>query len=161
MLGQRIATFFRNQWTSAPVNHFTRARIQVSAALKGEGLLQTTWCWPDPRGDVIILCSCSYPRRSVHVVPQFISAQLLSRVQLFCNPTDCSTAGLSVHHQLPELAQTHVHWVGDAIQPSQLLSGPSPPAFSLSQDDDLFRLISSSHQVGKILELQLQHQSFQ
>ena len=60
---------------SAPVNHFTRARIQVSATLKGEGLLHTTWCWPDTRGDVIILYSCSCPHRSGHDVPQCISAQ--------------------------------------------------------------------------------------
>ena len=50
-----------------------------------------------------------------------------------CDPMDCSTPGLPVHHQLPELAQTHVHRVGDAIQPSHPLSSPSPPAFSLSQ----------------------------
>ena len=50
-----------------------------------------------------------------------------------CDPTDCSTPGLPVHHQLPELAQTHVRWVGDAIQPSHPLSSPSPPAFNLSQ----------------------------
>ena len=146
---------------SAPVNHFTRARIQVSATLKGEGLLHTTWCWPDTRGDVIILYSCSCPHRSGHDVPQCISAQLISCVQLFCNPMDCSTPGLSFHHQFLELAQTHVHRVGDTIQPSHPLSSPSPSAFSLSQDDGLFWLVSSSHQVGKLLELQLQHQSFQ
>ena len=50
-----------------------------------------------------------------------------------CNPMDCSTPGFPVHHQLPECAQTHVHWVADAIQPSHPLSSPSPPAFSLSQ----------------------------
>ena len=55
-----------------------------------------------------------------------------------CNPMDFSTLGLSVLHQLPELAQTHVHWVGDAIQPSHLLSSPSPPAFNLSQHLGLF-----------------------
>ena len=71
-----------------------------------------------------------------------------------CNPMDCSTPGFPVHHQLPELAQTHVHWVGDAIQPSHLLSSPSPPAFSLSQHQGLFKWISSSHPVAKVLELQ-------
>ena len=55
-----------------------------------------------------------------------------------CDPMDCSTPGLPVHHQLPELAQTHVHWVGDAIQPSHPLSSPSPSAFSLSQHQGLF-----------------------
>ena len=70
-------------------------------------------------------------------------------------------ASLPVHHQLPELTQTHVHWVGDAIQPSHLLSSPSPPAFNLSQHQGLFQWVSSSHQVAKGLEFQLQHQSFQ
>ena len=74
---------------------------------------------------------------------------------------DCSTAGLPVHHQLPESTQTHVHWVGDAIQPSHPLSSPSPPALNLSQHQGLFLWVSSSHQVAKVLELQLQHQSFQ
>jgi len=78
-----------------------------------------------------------------------------------CDATDCSTPGLPVHRQLPELTQTHVHWVGDAIQPSHPLSSPSPPAFNLSQHQGLFQWVSSSHQVAKVLELQLQYQSFQ
>ena len=72
-----------------------------------------------------------------------------------------SMPGLPVHHQVPELTQTHVHRVGDAIQPSHPLSSPSPPAFNLFQHQGLFQLVSSSHQVAKVLELQLQHQSFQ
>ena len=78
-----------------------------------------------------------------------------------CDPKDCSMPGLPVHHQLPEFTQTHVHWVGDAIQPSHLLSSPSPPAFNLSQHQDLFQWVSSLHQEVKVLEFQLQHQSFQ
>ena len=78
-----------------------------------------------------------------------------------CNPMDCSTPGLPVHHQLLDLAQTHVHWVGDAIQPSCPLWSPSPPAFNLSQHQGLFQRVGSLHQVSKVLELQLQHQSFQ
>ena len=78
-----------------------------------------------------------------------------------CDPRDCSMLGFPVHHQLPELAQTHVHWVGDAIQPSHPLLSPSPPAFNLSQHQSLFQWVSSSHQVAKVLELLLQHQSFQ
>ena len=78
-----------------------------------------------------------------------------------CNSMDCSTTGLPVHHQLPELAQTHAHWVGDAIQPSHPLSSPSPPAFNLSQHKGLFQWVSSSHQVTQVLAFQLQHQSFQ
>ena len=73
---------------------------------------------------------------------------------------DCSTPGLPVHHQLPEYTQTHVHWFSDAIQPSHLLSSPSPPALNLSQHQGLFQWVSSWHQVAKVLEFQLQHQSF-
>ena len=78
-----------------------------------------------------------------------------------CNPMDCSTPGLPVYHQLPEFTQTHVHWVGDASQLTHPLSSTSPPAFNLSQHQDFFQGVSSSHQVAKVLELQLQHQSFQ
>ena len=78
-----------------------------------------------------------------------------------CDPMDCSTPGFPVHHQVLELAQTHGHPVSDAIQPSHSLSSPSLLAFNLSQDQDLFQWVSSSHQVAKVLELQCQHQSFQ
>ena len=74
---------------------------------------------------------------------------------------DCSTPGLPIHHQLLEFTQTHVHWVGDTIQLSHPLSSPSPPAFNLSQNQGLFKWVSSSHQVVKALEFQFQHQSFQ
>ena len=78
------------------------------------------------------------------------SVQLLSHVQLFVTPMDCSTLGFPAHHQLLELAQTHVHWVSDATQPSQSRSSPSPPAFNLSQHQGLFQWGSSSHQVAKV-----------
>ena len=74
---------------------------------------------------------------------------------------DCSTPGFPVHHQLPELAETHVHRVGDVIQPSHPLSSHSPLAFNPSQNQDLFQGVSSLHQVAKVLEFQLQHRSFQ
>ena len=77
-----------------------------------------------------------------------------------CDPIYCSTPGLPVHHKLPEFTQTHVHWVGDAIHPSHPLLSPSHPAFNLSQHQGLFQWVSSSHQVPKVLEFQLQHQSF-
>ena len=82
-------------------------------------------------------------------------------------PTVCDSAesimpGFSVLHYLQELAQTHVHWVIDAIQPFHPLSSPSPPAFNLFQHQGFFFLwVSPSYQVAKVLELQLQHQSFQ
>ena len=77
------------------------------------------------------------------------------------NPMDYSISGFPVHHQFPEPTQTHVHWVRDAIQPFHPLSSPSPPAFNLSQHQGLFKWISCSYQVAKVLELHLQHQSFQ
>ena len=92
---------------------------------------------------------------------RFSSVQLLTRVWLFVTPwTAAPQASLSIT-KLPELIQTHVHWVSDAMQPSHPLSSPSPPAFSLSQHPGLFQRDSSSHQVAKVLEFQLQHQSFQ
>ena len=77
-----------------------------------------------------------------------------------CEPMDCTTPGFPVHHQLLEHAQTHVHGVGDDIQPSHPLSSPSTSAFNLSQHQSLFQWVSSSHQVAKVLEFQLQYQSF-
>ena len=78
-----------------------------------------------------------------------------------CNPMDCSTPDLPVFHYLPESAQTHVHWVSDAIQPSHPLALPAPPAFNLSQVQGFFQWVGSSYQMTKGLEPQLQHQSFQ
>ena len=75
------------------------------------------------------------------------------------DPMHCSTPGFPVHHQLPEFAQNHVHQIGDAIQPL-ILSSPSPPAFNLAQHQGLFQSVSSLHQVAKVLEFQLQYQSF-
>ena len=80
---------------------------------------------------------------------------------ILCDLMDCSMPGLPVHHQLPEFMQTHVHQVGDAIQPSHPLLSPSPPAFNLSQHQGLFQWVSSLHHVAEVLEFQLQHQSFQ
>ena len=78
-----------------------------------------------------------------------------------CDLLDCSAPGFPVLHYLPEFAQTHVCWVGDAIQPSHPLSSLSPPAFNLSQHQGLFQWASSWHQMATVLEFQLQQQSFQ
>ena len=78
-----------------------------------------------------------------------------------CDPMNRSTPGLPVHHQLLEFTQTRVHWVSDVIQPSHPLSSPSPPAINHSQHQGLLCSVSSSHKVAKVLEFQLQHQSFQ
>ena len=92
------------------------------------------------------------------MAPQFSS--VTQSCLTLCDPMDCSTPGLPVHHRLPEFTQTHVHWVSDAIQPSHPLLLPSP-AFDLSRHQGLFQWVSSSHQVVKELDFQLQHQSFQ
>ena len=111
---------------------------------------------------------CSSPDSSVHGFTQAGywsgSVQFSSVTQsgpALCHPMNYSMLGLPVHHQLPEPTQTHVHRVGDAIQPSHPLLSPSPPALNLSQHQGLFKWVSSSHQVAKVLEFQLQHQSFQ
>ena len=66
-----------------------------------------------------------------------------------CDPMNCSTPGLPVHHQFPEFTQTHGHWVNDPIQPSHPLSSPSPPAPNPSQHQSLFQWVNSSHEVAK------------
>ena len=94
----------------------------------------------------------------------FSSVQFSSVAQscpTLCNPMNRSTPGLPVHHQLLEFTQTHVHQGSDAIQPPHPLSSPSPPAPSPSQHQGLFQWVNSSHEVAKVLEFQLQHQSFQ
>ena len=104
----------------------------------------------------VCVCVCVRRYATRH---QFISITQLCPI--LCDPMDYSTPGFPVHHQLLALAQTHVHWFSDAIQPSHPLSSPSPPAFNLSQHQGLFQWVSSSYHVAKVLEFQLQHQSFQ
>ena len=103
-----------------------------------------------PKGSIAIICDESV---------QFSSVTQLC--QTLWDPKNHSMPGLPVHHQLPESTQTNVHWVVDAIQPSHPLLSPSLPALNLSQDQGLFKWVSFSHQVAKILEFQLQHQSLQ
>ena len=95
----------------------------------------------------------------------FYYAMLVSSVDqscpTLCDPMNCSTPGLPVHHQLPKFTQTHIYWIDDAIQPSHPLSSPSAPAPNPSQHQSLFQWVNSSHEVAKVLEFQLQHQSFQ
>ena len=99
----------------------------------------------------------------ITLVP-YLMAQFSSVTQsclTLCNPMHCSMPDLPVHHQLLAFTQIHVHRVGDAIQQSHPLSSPSPPTFNLSQHQGLFQGASSLHQEAKVLEFQLQHQSFQ
>ena len=89
---------------------------------------------------------------SVHLIS---SVQSLSSCPALCDAMDCSGSCHPVHHELLEFTQTHVCWVSDAIQPSQPLSSPSPPAFNLSQHQDPFKRLSSSHHRATVLEFQL------
>ena len=119
-------------------------------ALKTQRKIKPNIFWP-----IVYHLRCNIKNDSV----QFIS--VAQSCLTLCNPMDCSTLGFPIHHQLPEFTQTRVHRVGDAIQPSHPLSSPSFPAFNLSKHQGLFKWLSSLHQVAKVLEFQLQHQSFQ
>ena len=90
----------------------------------------------------------------------FVQFSSIQSCLTLCNSMDCSASDFPVHYQLPELAQIHVHQVGDAIQLSHPLLYPSP-TFNLSQHQGLFQWVSSLLQMTKVLELQLQYQSFQ
>ena len=97
----------------------------------------------------------SWRHENVEKQGLLFSSVQFGRVWL-CNPMDCSTPGCPVHHQVPQLAQTHVQWVTDAIQSPHPLSSPSPPAFNPSRHQGLFQWVGSLHQVAKVLEPQLQ-----
>ena len=104
------------------------------------------------------------PQGEVYSKQEYLSFQFSSVTQscpTVCDPMTRSTPGFPVHHQLPEFTQTHVHRVGDAIQPSHPLSSPSLPAPNPSQHQGLIQQVNSSHEVAKVLEFQLQYQSFQ
>ena len=110
------------------------------------------------------LCTCLITLTSLYCLDLCSSVQFSSVPQLcltLCEPIDCSMPGLPVHYRLLEFTQAHVHWVRDAIQTSHSLLSPSSPAFNLSQHQGLFQWASSSHQVAKELEFQLQHRCFQ
>ena len=150
----RIATpaFFRFPFAWNIFSHPLTFSLYVSWSLK----------WVSCRQHMYGTCFCIHSASPCLLVGAFNPVQFSSVAQLcliLCDPMDCSTPGLPVNHQLLEFTQTHVHWVGDAIQPSHPLLSPFPPTFNLSQHQSLFKLVSSSHQVAKVLELQ--HQSFQ
>ena len=100
-------------------------------------------------------------QKQQHADLTFLFSSVAQSCLTLCDTMDCSMLLLPVHHQLPEFTQTHFHWVSDDIQTSQPLSSPSSPTFNHSQHQGLFKWVSSSYQVAKVLELQLQHQSFQ
>ena len=135
------------------------------------GIIQRRLAWPLCKDDTqireafhILLPPPYLSPTSTSIIYSHLSVQFSSVVQscpTLCNPMNHSTPGLPVHHQLPEFTQTHAHRVGDALQPSHPLSSPSPPAPNPSQHQGLFQLVNSLHEMPKVLEFQLQHQSFQ
>ena len=128
-------------------NYFTFIIIYIYCLLKFKGC-----------------CKIGYNTLWNIIIGIVISIQFSSVAQsslTLCDPRDCSMPGFPVHHQLPEFTQIHGHWVSDAIQSSHPLSYPSPPAFNFSWHQDLLKWVSSLHQVAKVLEFQLQHQSLQ
>ena len=154
-------------WSSLPLKkhcwqrqYFTQVSILEFMGLNtcqlGDSRSKTHWDWPRVSTQK---CWMNEWMNTYHDIKVY-SVQSLTRVWL-CNPTACSTPGFPVHHQLPELAQTQVHPVGDAIQRSHSLLSPSPSAVYLFQHQGLFKWANSSHQVAKVLEFQHQDQSFQ
>ena len=155
----------RNLW------RFSLLCVQVAYSFSRNSLISLVWLfllgtdWLEVGPGLDLRSRWPSPRRIPSVLspmgvefPLFL-VQFSSVTQsclALCDPMDCSTPGLAVHHQLPEFTQTPAHWVGDAIQPSYPLSSPSPPALNLSQHQGLFKWVSSSHQVAKVLEFQLQ-----
>ena len=156
---------WRDQWdkwdtfpsaSDSQHSHSTACRIRV-----GSGALQEPLS-DSPLGYISGIGKKMTLKSSKSLAP--IQTQFSSVTQTgptLSDPTDYSALGFPVHHQLTELTQIHVHWVDDAIQPFHPLSSSSPLAFNLSQHQGLFQWVSSSHQVAKVLELQLQHQCFQ
>ena len=142
-----------------------------SVSLSGD-YSRTGKCTPVNRavlGNLWLTCSSHsrpYVLRKSRFGMGFRASWIVTSVQLLicvwlCDPVDCSMPGFPVHHQLPELAQTHIHRVSDTIQPSHLLLSPSPALNLFQHQGFFFQWVSSSHQVAKVLEIQLQHQSFQ
>ena len=116
-------------------------------------------CWSFTLRSFMVIYVCVYVYK-IYLQHQFSS--VVQSCLTLCDPMDCSMLGFPVHHQLLELVQTVVHRVSDAIQPSHPLLSPSPPAFNLFQHRSHWKQwISSLHQVAKVLEFLLQHQSFQ
>ena len=133
--------------------------VPISSCSFHSLFLSTLDFFPSPLG---LLASA--PFKCLSLCPECYSVQFSSLTRscpTLCDPMDCSMPGLPVHHQLLEFTQTHVHRICDAIQPSHPLLSPSSPSLNLSQDQGIFKWVSSLHQVAKVLEFQLQHQSFQ
>ena len=137
----------------------------VAQLLKNPAAMQDTWVWSLGQVDLLEKEMETHSSILAWEIPwteSFSSVQFShSVVSNSLWPHELQHTRPLVHHQLPESTQIHIHWVGDAIQPFHPLLSPSPPARNLSHHQGLFKWVSSSHQVAKVLEFQLQHQSFQ
>ena len=158
--GRATVSMHHNYWACAlePVSHiYWNLHLSTCSATREvtamRSLRSTT------REQPLLATAVEKPVQQLKTSVQFSSVAQLCLT--LCNPMNCSTPGLSVHHQLLEFTQTHVHRVSDAIQPFHPLSSPSPPAPNPSQHQGLFQWVNSSNEVAKVLEFQLQHQSFQ
>ena len=147
-----------SQWVSSSQT-LTCSRLALILELSEYKFYRAQWLTKD----ILVYCTCNCFLKSVYkiykiifIIIKFSSIQFSHSVVF-----NSSRPGLPVHHQLLEFTQTHVHRVSDAIQPSHPLSSPSPPASNPSQHQSLLQWVSSSHEVAKVLEFQLQHQSFQ
>ena len=134
----------RTEWLS-----YTHNRHTALFKIKVHSIMIWLW-WPQ-----MMTTEKFKEHASSHIDTKFRSVQFSRSVVSDCDPMNCSTLGLPVHHQLLEFTQTLVHRVGDAIQPSHLLSSLSPPACNPSQHQSLFQWVNTSHQVAKVLEFQL------
>ena len=156
-ISNRIKVYFLPFFLSRVSVHHSQSRtmlMEVSTSISAMGKVYGSYiccqCFCSEILHVTFGAMCCWPK-------QVTSVQFSSVTQLcptLCDPMN-STSGLPVHHQLLGSTQTHVHWVGDAIQWSHPLSSPSPPAPNPSQHQSLFQWVSSSHQVAKVLEFQL------
>ena len=131
---------------------------KISAMKQKEGLHENetspaTWSWTL---ELLEINFCIFVKYLSSVQFNSVAQSCLT----LCDTMDCSLPGFPVHHQHLEFTQTHVYWDGDATQSSYLLSSPSPPTLSLSQHQSHFKWVSSSHQVAKVMEFQLQNHSF-
>ena len=164
--GQRSLEGYQQSIGLHRVTHDSNNLVYTHALNKIGFILLNLMFIPETQHWFIVwkVISIIYPQHSSKSERYNYFNQFISVIQSYptlCNPMDCSTPGLPVHHQLLDLTQIHIHWVGDAIQSSHPLSSPSPPTFSLSQHQGLFQWVSYLHQVAKVLEFQLQRQSFQ
>ena len=155
--------YFANKSPSSQSHGFSSSHVWMWKLDCKESWVPKNWCF----WTVVLEKNLESPLDSKEIQlvnPKGNSVQFSSVAQsclTLCDPMNPRMSGLPVYHQLPESTQTHVHWVGDVIQPSHPLSSPSPPAPNSSQHQSLYQRVNSSYEVAKVLEFQLYHHSFQ